>query len=173
MKNVKRNHISWIVVVMILTLFCCNTTVYAEYGDETEIDDGERAEYVEGETIENVDQYVDGIYNSNEHSRATLSGMIRLAQSGTKLAGNYSTSYTYTVDIIGVKNVKLQYKGALGLWHNIITLDNRYFTNKSSYSGSFTTTGVVGRTYRLKCTHYITNNGSTETRDNVTGNLTF
>lgn len=140
---------------------------------EIELDSDEQIEYVEGEEIEEIDEYVDGIYNISEYARADISGVIRLAKSGTKLGGSYSTSYTYAVDKIGIKNLKLQYKSSLGIWYTLITLDDRYVTNDSLYAGSFTTTGTFGRTYRLKCTHYITNDGTTQTRDNVTGELTF
>ena len=63
--------------------------------------------------------------------------------------------------------------GKRGIWYNLVTLDDRYFSNMSTYTGSFSTTGTFGRTYRLKCTHYITDDGTTKTRDNVTGELTF
>lgn len=173
MKRLGNRKTTWFVFLLVMTLICCNMNAYADELDDDEVDTGERVEYVEGDTVEQIDQYVDGLYNSNENARAMLSGMIRLAQSGTKLYGSYSSSYTYVAERIGVKNVKLQYKGSLGLWHTIITIDNRYFSNSATYTGSFTTTGVIGRVYRLKGTHYATYNGSTETRNNVTENLTF
>lgn len=146
--------------------------MYAEAKD-IELDSNEQIEYVENEEIGEIDEYVDGIYNTSEYARADISGVIRLAKSGTKLHGSYTTSYTYAVDKIGVKNVKLQYKSSLGIWYNLVTLDDRYVTNDSLYGGSFTTTGTFGRTYRLKCTHYITNGSTTQTRNNVTEELTF
>lgn len=173
MKHMNSKKNKYLALILILILICCNMSVYAEELDDDEIDNGERVEYTEGESVDQIDQYVEGIYNSSENARATLTGMIRLAQSGTKLYGSYSSSYTYIASRIGVKNVKLQYKGSLGLWHTIITIDNRYFSNSATYTGSFTTTGVMGRVYRLKGTHYATYNGSTETRNNVTENLTF
>lgn len=162
----------WIFLVLSIFVFCLNVNLYAK-AEELELDSDEQVEYVENETIDEIDEYVDGIYNTSEYARADISGVIRLAKSGTNLHGSYSTSYTYAVDKIGVKNVKLQYKSSLGIWYNLITLDNRYVTNDSLYGGSFTTTGTFGRTYRLKCTHYITDDGTTKTRDNVTGELTF
>ena len=161
-----------LIVLLSICIFCMNINVYATE-TEIELDSDETVEFVEGEVLENFDQYVDGLYNTSENVRVSITGVIRLAQSGTKLHGSYTTSYTYAVDKIGVKNVKLQYKSSLGIWYNLITLDNRYLTDASFYAGSFTTTGTFGRTYRLKCTHYITNNGTTQTRDNVTGELTF
>lgn len=154
-------------------LFFMSINAYAAEGDEIEIDSNEQVDYVEGDTIDKVDKYVDGIYNTNEYMRTGISGVVRLAQSGTKLHGSYSTSYTHVVDKIGVKDVKLQYKGSLKIWYTIITLDDRHFTNNSTYMGSFTTTGTIGRTYRLKATHYVTENGSTQTKANMTGELTF
>lgn len=141
--------------------------------DELELDSDEYVEYVEGGVVETFDKYVDGIYNTNENARVSMTGVIRLAKSGTTLYGSYTTSYTYAVDRIGVKNVKLQYKSSLGVWYTLVTLDNRYVTNDSFYAGSFTTTGTFGRTYRLKCTHYITNDSTTQTRSNETEELTF
>lgn len=141
--------------------------------EEIELDSDEQVEYVEGGDIGEIDEYVDGIYNTSEYARADISGVIRLAKSGTTLYGSYTTSYTYAVDRIGVKNVKLQYKSSLGVWYTLVTLDNRYVTNDSFYAGSFTTTGTFGRTYRLKCTHYITNDSTTQTRSNETEELTF
>lgn len=141
--------------------------------EEIELDSNEEVEYVEGDTVDEVDEYVDGIYNTNEYMRVNLTGLLRLIKSGTKLCGSYTTTYSYAVDRIGVKNVKLQYKGSLGVWYTLITLDDRYFTDKSTYTGSFTTTGAIGRTYRLKATHYIKDGSRTETKENQTGNLTF
>lgn len=162
----------WLIVSLILVVFCMNVNVHAA-DNENELDSDEIVEYVEGEVLENYDEYVDGIYNTSENARVSITGVIRLAKSGTKLGGSYTTSYTYAVDKIGVKNVKLQYKSSLGIWYNLITLDNRYVTNEAFYAGSFTTTGTFGRTYRLKCTHYITDSGVTQTQSNITGELTF
>lgn len=161
----------WIILICALT-FCLNIRVYA-MDDETEMDNVEQMTFVEEDTINEVDQFVDGIYNVSPNARASMVGVIQLSQAGTKLQANYSTTYTSAVDKIGVKNIKLEYKGSLGLWHTIITLDDRYRTNKSSYSGSFTCSGIVGRTYRLQSTHYIIDGSYTETRNNITGNLTF
>lgn len=137
--------------------------------EQMSFEENDGSSYEAGEN----DQYVDGIYNVGVNARASMTGVIRLLKSGSKLGASYSTDYTHTVDKIGVKNVKLDYKGSLGIWHNIITLDNRYRTNASTYLGSFTCTGVVGRTYRLKATHYIIDGSYTETRNNVTLDFTF
>lgn len=168
MKKIWSKLISCILVVV----FCINMSVYAA-DDEIELESDERVEYTEGTVIENLDEYVDGIYNISENARASMTGVIRLGRSGTTLHASYTTSYTVAVDKIGVKNVKLQYKSSLGIWYNLITLDNRYVTNDSFYAGSFSTTGTFGRTYRLKCTHYITNDSTTQTRSNETEELTF
>lgn len=157
---------------MCVFVFCMNINVYAAE-EEIELDCNEQVEYVEGGSIDEVDSYVDGIYNTSVQARTGISAVIRLAKSGTTLYGSYTTSYTYAVDKIGVKNVKLQYKSSLGVWYNLITLDNRYVEDASFYAGSFTTTGTFGRTYRLKCTHYITNDSTTQTRSNETEELTF
>lgn len=161
----------WIVLICIL-IFGMNMNVYAAE-DENESGSEEQASVIEEDIVDEVDQYVDGIYNVSPNARASMVGIIRLSQAGTKLQANYSTTYTSTVDKIGVKNIKLEYKSSLGLWYTILTFDDRYRTNKSSYSGSFTCNGVVGRTYRLKATHYIINGSYSESRNNVTGTLTF
>lgn len=160
-----------IILIFILT-FSISMNSFA-MGEEIELDSDEPVSYTEDDTVGEVDQFVDGIYNVNEFARASMSGVIRLVQSGTKLQGSYSTSYTHDVDKIGVKNVKLQYKGSLKVWYTIVTLDDRYRKNESVYMGSFTTAGTIGRTYRLKATHYIIDGVYTETRDNITGELTF
>lgn len=157
---------------MLIVVFCMNMTVYAA-DEEIELDSEEQIAYTEGDTLDEIDQYVDGIYNVNEYMRATMSGLIQLSQSGAKLQANYSTGYTSTVDVIGVKNVKLQYKGSLKIWYTVITIDDRHVNNDSIYAGAFTCNGVVGRTYRLKATHYIKLGSYTETRDNSTLELTF
>ena len=51
-------------------------------------------------------------------------------------------------------------------------MDDRYRTNASAYQGSFSCSGVVGRVYRVTGTHYIINGSYTESRNNVTGELT-
>ncbi|MDO5409730.1 MAG: hypothetical protein Q4F21_04665 [Lachnospiraceae bacterium] len=170
MRNKKLKKCLSIVLSMVL-MFSFNSIVYAS--EVIENGSNEALTCTEGEKIQNPEVYVDGIYDSNKNSRAYLSGLVRLAKSGTKLGGSYSSSYTYAVDRIGVKNVKLQYKGALGVWLTIITLDDRYVKNDSTYLGGFTCSGTLGRTYRLKATHYITDDGRAEFRDNITGELTF
>ena len=161
----------WILLISILTFSMSFNVCAAE--DEVELDSNEQVLYTEGTTVDRVDQYVDGIYNVDEYARASMSGLIRLSQAGTKLQASYSTGYTTDVDKIGMKNVKLQYKGSLKIWYTIITIDNRYVKNDSIYVGSFSCDGVIGRTYRLKGTHYVTIDGSTESRDNITGELIF
>lgn len=162
----------WIVFLFIM-VFCFSVNANASEG-EKELDSDEKVDYEEnGLLIEDIDQYVDGIYNTSDLARTGLTGIVRLAQGKSKLQASYSTSYTYDVDKIGVKNVKLEYKGSLKVWHTIVTLDNRYVTNDSTYAGYFTCDGTFARTYRLKATHYVTINGSTQTKNNVTGELTF
>lgn len=162
-------------MLLSITILCFSSTVCAQEPDDT-IDE-ELQSFVEYdgyvENIEEFDQYVDGIYNVGENARASMTGLIRLYQSNSKLAVVYSTSYSNEVARIGVKNIKLQYKGTLGIWHTIITLDDRYRTNASAYQGSFSCSGVVGRVYRVTGTHYIINGSYTESRNNVTGELTF
>ena len=172
----KKNKIKNLIIFLFVLVISMNTTVYAQ-GDDSEETDTEESTFISYtdqwcDTTE-VDQYVDGIYNIGENARANMTGVIRLYQSGTKLCCNYSTVYTYSVNRIGVKNIKLQYKGSLGIWHNIITLDDRYRTNAANFMGSFTCDGVVGRTYRVKGTHYISDDSYSETRNNETEGLTF
>lgn len=162
----------YLILLVSICVLCMNVNAYAAE-NEIELDSNEEIEYIEGDPLEHFDAYVDGIYNTNENARVSITGVIRLGKSGTTLGANYSTSYTNVVDRIGVKNLKLQYKSSLGIWYTLITLDDRYVSNKSTYTGSFTTTGTFGRTYRLKCTHYITNNGVTQTQSNETEELTF
>lgn len=161
----------WIVLVFVL-LFCLNINVCAAE-DENESINVELESFIEEETVDEVDQFVDGIYNVGPNARASMTGMLRLSQAGTKIQADYSTSYTSTVDRIGIKNIKLDFKGSLGVWYNIITLDDRYRTNKSTYSGFFTCNGVPGRTYRLQATHYIKDGSYTQSRPNITEGLTF
>ncbi|MDY2626735.1 MAG: hypothetical protein SOW08_00230 [Lachnospiraceae bacterium] len=164
-----------IMVFVVLAVFCLNITVCAQ---ENDVDIScEQESFVEYDDqindIGEIDQYADGIYNVGTNARASMSGLIRIYQSSSKLACVYSTEYSHTVNKVGVKNIKLQYKGSLGIWHNIITLDDRYATNTTEYMGSFSCTGVVGRVYRVKGTHYIVDGSYTQSRDNVTGELTF
>lgn len=173
----KRNliKISKLFSIVAILFFSIGMTVNAE--EDLESVDTECSSFTENDELWNEnfegDQYVDGIYNVSGNARASMTGVIRLCQSDGKLVANYSTSYTYSVDKIGVKNIKLQYKGSLGIWHDIITLDNRYRTNAAAYQGAFSCSGVIGRVYRLKGTHYIVDGSYTETRNNVTDTLTF
>lgn len=168
-----RKYSSWMVLLLIL-IFCMSINVLAE---ENEKDTGEQLEYTEGEDLSEKfgepDKYVDGIYNVGKNVRTDLTGLVRLSKYNIKVQADYSTGYTYKVKKIGVKNLTLQYKSSLGLWYTITTIDNRYRENALSYMGSFTCNGTIGRTYRLKCTHYVVDNGSTKTRDNITGELKF
>lgn len=168
---------SKVITLVFAIILCLNITVYAQEYDETESDSEELQSFVEADGFDEesmiIDQYVDGIYNVGKNARAAMTGVIRLYQSGSKLAAVYSTDYTYAVNRIGVKNIKLQYKGSLGIWHTIITLDDRYSTNSSAYQSSFSCSGVIGRVYRVKGTHYIVDGSYTENRNNVTGELTF
>lgn len=164
-----RNRLISIIVVLV---FCLNVNVYAA-DVNTELDSVEKMDDIDENMFEQLDQYVDGLYNISEAARSDVTGIIRLGQSGTKVCASYSTSYTHTVDRIGVKNVALQYKSSLKIWYDIITFDNEYRTNKSMYAGSFTCNGTFARVYRLKATHYITDNGSTQSEFNVTGEMTF
>ena len=167
--------ISKIMALLLIVTMMMSITAFAE-GNDSEIEQ-EQLSFSEydgsNDNIGEIDQYVDGIYNIGENARASMSGVIRLYQSGTKLATTYSTAYTKTVDRIGVKNIKLQYKGSLGLWHDIITIDDRYRTNDAAYQGGFSCSGVIGRTYRMKGTHYIIDGSYKESRNNVTDGLTF
>lgn len=163
-----------VVIVFILTL-SFNITVHAQEEDEDISCEQQSFEEYDGllEGMEDATQYVDGIYNVGANARASMAGVIRLYQGTSKLSAVYSTDYSTAVDKIGVKNIKLQYKGSLGIWHTIITLDDRYRTNASAYQGSFSCSGVVGRVYRVTGTHYIINGSYTESRNNVTGELTY
>lgn len=161
-------------VLCVVLVLGINVNVFAE---EVELDADEQLEYTEDESLSEIygeaDQYVDGMYNVGSGARTDLTGLIRLSQYQTKLQADYSTAYNYEVSKIGIKNLKLQYKSSLGIWYNIITIDDRYVTNEAVYMGRFTCNGTIGRTYRLKGTHYAVVNGKTITRDNITGNLTF
>lgn len=161
----------WFILICILT-FCMNINVCAA-DDEDESVNEEQTSFIEGDVVDTVDQYVDGIYNVGPNARAYMTGVIQLSQVGSKLQAYYATSYTSTVDRIGVKNIKLDYKGSLGVWYNIITLEDRYLTNKSTYTGAFTCNGVFNRTYRLQATHYIKDGSYSQSRKNITENLTF
>lgn len=173
MKKLIKN--STCVICLIILVCSMGLTAFAE-SDEESIE-VETTSFSEGgdywDNINDFDEYVDGIYNVGENVRTNMVGVIRLCKSGSKLVSMYSTSYTHSVDKIGLKNIKLQYKGSLGIWHDIITLDNRYWTNESAYQGSFSCSGVIGRVYRMKGTHYIIDGSYTETRNNVTENFTF
>lgn len=160
------------VILMCILVLSINMSVYAA-DDESESCTVELTSFAEEDTSDEVDQFVDGIYNVGSNARASMTGVMQLSQAGTKIQANYSTSYTSVVDQIGVKNVKLDYKGSLGVWYNIITLDDRYRTNKSTYAGAFTCAGVPGRIYRLQATHYIKNGSYTQNRYNITEDLTF
>lgn len=163
-------------ILSLILIFSVGMTAYAEE-DDSEPVDIEQSSFTEDsnlwEEMTESDPYVNGIYNVGENARANMTGIVRLGKSGSKLIADYSTVYTYSVDRIGVKNIKLQYKGSLGIWHNVITLDDRYRTNSGAYQGAFSCSGVIGRTYRLKGTHYIINGSYTETRNNVTLELDF
>lgn len=167
---------SKLVILSVIMIFSMGMTAYAEE-DDSEPVDVEQSSFVEDnnlwEEIGESDTYVDGIYNIGTNARVSMTGVIRLGKSGSKLIADYSTVYTVSVDRLGVKNIKLQYKGSLGIWHNAITLDDRYRTNAAAYQGAFSCDGVIGRTYRLKGTHYVINGSYTETRNNVTDTLTF
>ena len=165
------NKIKKAIVMIIVFVLCTNMTVFAADTDsiDTEVTSFEEIEYWEGE----VDQSVDGIYNTSSVARTALTGVIQLAQSGTKVVASYSTTYSYDVAKIGVRNVRLMYKNSLRVWDTIVTLDNRYRTNASIYAGSFTVTGTYGRVYMLSCTHYYVDTLSSGTKYNETDGLTF
>lgn len=162
-------------LLLIIVVFSISMTAFAE--DDSEPIGVECSSFIEDDELWNEagewDQYADGIYNVGANARSSMTGVIRICKSGSKLVANYSTAYTCVVDKIGIKNLKLQYKGSLGIWHDIITLDNRYRTDAAAYQGAFSCSGVIGRTYRLKGTHYIINGSYTETRNNVTLDFTF
>ncbi|MDD7388576.1 MAG: hypothetical protein PUG60_02755 [Lachnospiraceae bacterium] len=163
-------------ILLVSLIFCFEITAFAEEDDSEPIDI-EQSSFTEYDdvfySVDEFEQYVDGIYNVSENARTNMTGVIRLGKTGSKLFASYSTVYSYPVDKIGVKNIKLQYKGSLGIWHDITTLDNRYSTNASAYQGGFSCTGVIGRVYRLKGTHYVIDGSYTETRNNVTDTITF
>ncbi|MDO5408970.1 MAG: hypothetical protein Q4F21_00770 [Lachnospiraceae bacterium] len=174
MKNKMKNgrKILFLVLVLVVGL---NSTAYA--ANDVESGSKEVDSLVVNEnssiSVEDSIQSVDGIYNVDGKARASMTGVINLSQAGGKLVGNYSTTYTKVVDRIGVKNIKLQYQGALKIWYTIITVGDKYTTNDSGYMGAFTCDGVFGRTYRMSATHYIKNDSYTETRNNITEGLTF
>ena len=163
----------WLVLCIVL-LLGMSINVSAE-GFEDDAD--KQLEYTEGENLAEIwgkaDQYADGIYNVGENARVDLTGMVRLSQYKTKLQADYTTGYTYRASKLGIKNLKLQYKGSLGIWNTIITIDDRYWTDTMTYMGSFTCNGTIGRTYRLQGTHYAVVDGTTISRFNTTENLTF
>lgn len=164
--------LSKVIILICILIFGMNMSVYAAE-DESESSIVEQTSFIEEDMSDEAEQFVDGIYNVDPNARASMTGVIQLSQTGTKLHAYYSTSYTSTVDKIGVKNIKLDYKGSLGIWYNIITLEDRYLTNKSTYTGDFSCTGVPGRIYRLQATHYIKNGSYTQNRYNITEDLTF
>ena len=157
-----------LVMVMVLSM---NLTAFAAESDsvETEVESFEELDSWEGES----DQSVDGIYNTNSAARAALTGTLRLSQSGTTLIADYASTYSTTVNRIGVRNVRLMYKNSLKLWSTIVTLDDRYRTSACTYAGAFSVTGTYGRVYMLSCTHYYTDTLSSGTTYNETGELTF
>lgn len=173
MNRKRRKTNKWIFMFLIM-LFGMSLNVSAK---EIVVNNDEQLELTEGENLREKwgepDQYVEGLYNVGKNARADLTGMIQLSQYKTKVQADYSTSYSYDVSKIGIKNLKLQYKGSLGIWYTIVTFDDRHVTNDSLYMGSFTCNGTIGRTYRLQGTHYAVVNGTTKTRFNTTEGLTF
>ncbi len=165
------NKVKKIVALVIVMVLCISVTAFAAESDDitTEVNSFEEVESWEGE----VDQYVDGKYNISSNARAALTGTLRLSQSGSTLVSSYSTTYSYDVDKIGIRNVRLMYLTSLKVWNTIVTLDNRYRTDASTYAGAFTITGTFGRTYMLSATHYVTNGSTTQTKYNETSELTF
>lgn len=160
----------WIVLTLFVVL-SMNLTVFAADSDsiETEIESFEELGSWEGD----IDQSVYGIYNVAPGARAVLTGTLQLSQSGTKVVAQYATTYPNAVSRIGVRNVRLMYKNSLKVWNTIVTLDDRYRTNVSTYAGAFSVTGTYGRVYMLSCTHYYTNSVSSGTQYNETSELTF
>lgn len=172
-----------VLVFLVLVTLCWNGTAYAQGAENTGEESVEQelnsfVEY-EGEAPDfgEIDQSVNGINDVMPGARENLLGMIRLYQSGTRLCCVYSTSYTTNAKRIGVKNLKLQYKGTLGLWRTIVTIDDKYRENASEFLASFSCDGVKGRVYRVTATHYIKGltgkPNYTESKNNQTGNLTF
>ena len=85
MKN-KWNKFNILLIVLVLSM---NINVYAA-NEEIELDSDEQIEYEEDISIENWDEYVDGIYNTNANARVSITGVVRLGRSGSKLGGSYS-----------------------------------------------------------------------------------
>lgn len=168
----KWNKLSVCLMIMMLCMSMNVSAAESAAEDEIEANSIEQNAFEEGAVLDQWDTYMENTTTGEERA-ASILGIVRLGRSGAELGGNYSTSYDYVVDKIGIKNLKLQYKTSLGVWKTLVTLDERYVTNDSVYIGSFITKGVVGRTYRLKCTHYITDNGKTKTRSNQTGEVEF
>lgn len=160
-------------IISLIMLLCIITNINIVASAQEESTDVEVNSFSEDNApaFKESDPYVDGIYNTG--ARSAMTGLVRLYKSGSKVCALYSTVYTSKVDQIGVKDIKLQYKGSLGVWHTIVSINNRYSTNDSSYQGSFSCTGVLGRTYRLKATHYIIDGIGSESKNNETGGLTF
>jgi hypothetical protein len=158
------------ILIFVVLLCVCSFNVFAA---EEDVEQSTLVEGVPAVTEDDMDQYVDGLYNTSSLARTSIAGVVRLYQSGTKIGVVYSTTCSESAKKVGVKDVKLQYKGSLGLWHTAISIDDRYVENKSTYDGGFSCSGVTGRVYRLKVTHYATGTGFSKTKDNEAGNLTF
>ena len=165
------NKLKKIVALILAMTLCMGMTVFAAEDDSVETEISSFQEYDSWE--EEVDQSIDGKYNTNPNARAALNGVLNLAQSGTKVVAQYSTVYSKDVDKIGVRNVRLMYLTSLKLWNTIVTLDDRYLTDSSVYTGAFSVTGTYGRTYMLSATHYYVNGVASEKLYNETGELKF
>lgn len=74
---------------------------------------------------------------------------------------------------IGVKDIKVQEKNGI-FWNTIATSEGGSATNTYGFSGSCNSyTVVLGKTYRVCCTHYAYINGSYLSLDNVTDGHQF
>lgn len=176
--SIKKTSVKKLLLAVLIMVFSLSLTAYAQETEEDEMGDGvvEQADYTENVNLEDLgepDQIVYGENNTSTNARVSMTGVLELAQYGTKVGGSYSTSYTYAVSRIGVKNMKLQYKNILGIWVTAVNIGERYTTNSSLHGGSFTCSGVDGRTYRLKATHYVIVDGTTIERDNATDSMKF
>lgn len=160
-----------VVFVICVLVFCMNISALAADNDSIDTEVSSFQEHDEWNGT--IDQSVEGIYNTSPNSRVSLTGILNLAQSGTSLVARYSTTYPSSVNRIGVRNIRLMYKTTLGVWNTIVTLDDRYRTNASSYLGSFSVTGTPGRTYMLSATHYYKDTVSSDSKYNETGSLKF
>ncbi len=165
------NKIKKLFILIVIMVLSMNLTAFAAESDSAaiEVESFEELDNWEGE----IDQSVDGIYNTSSAARAALTGTLQLSKSGTKVVAQYASTYSTTVNRIGVQNVRLMYKNALRVWDTIVTLDDRYRTNASTYAGAFTVTGTYGRVYMLSCTHYYVDTLSSGTKYNETDGLTF